>query len=288
MAQSVVELSSVVSKDNTHDFFRFLSLPLEIRYQIYDEILVVKPPTTAHPFYHDRHGKVADFSSINPCILVANKQINAEASSILYDKNALFINLSTPVTHSCTRGIYGDGLGMPQALLREQRPQMRFTNPGLIGPHCLQRLSHLEITVSVASMWANAKAYDYFTHIGDLLLELLQLLADDETAACSPMVERQLTLTIERRWTERFGGSLLFPRAQGGRCFRNHSSNKKGEKQLHGQMMPLLEAISKKRKLRVLEIKSTTQIRDGTGAESPTRHVVVEQRWVPIEEMGDM
>lgn len=57
--------------------FPFLSLPLEIRYLIYDELLVAKPEMVVRLFYHDRRGRIAGLS-LHPQILLANKQVNAK------------------------------------------------------------------------------------------------------------------------------------------------------------------------------------------------------------------
>ncbi|KAL8651231.1 MAG: hypothetical protein Q9210_003382 [Variospora velana] len=195
-----------MAKESGNTSSRLLSLPPEIRLLIYDELLVAKPQDTAHPFYHDRRGKVAGFSSLHPHVLLVCRQINAEATWMLYAKNALSIDLSTPMSNACTReGFYGGELGPVQALLREQCQRRHFTHPGVIDARSFQRLSRIQITASTRAVWGKGPAGLYLTHVGGLLLELLQLLADDddnddnEGSECLPyQKKKQLRVTFVR------------------------------------------------------------------------------------------
>ena len=65
-----------------------LTLPLELRTKIYDEML--SPfPHYAFTIYHDRQGRKQSYA-IYPSILRTNKQIHLEANSSLYDNNNIF------------------------------------------------------------------------------------------------------------------------------------------------------------------------------------------------------
>lgn len=62
----------------------FLSLPLEIRRQIYSHLLLA-PPT--HPILWPSAPSTKPQRTIHPSILLANRQINHEATSLLYTHN---------------------------------------------------------------------------------------------------------------------------------------------------------------------------------------------------------
>ncbi|KAL8832800.1 MAG: hypothetical protein Q9170_004745 [Blastenia crenularia] len=80
--------------------FLFLSLPLELRRQVYVELLTSSHQVVWHD-RHDRHRHPRRLH-IHPQILLANKQINAEATPILYGQNTLTIDIYTTVIRQCS------------------------------------------------------------------------------------------------------------------------------------------------------------------------------------------
>lgn len=140
-----------VDQINDKTYFSFLSLRPEIRLQIYEGLLIANSKEY-HLFYSDPDGRVPGLS-LPTQILRVNKQISVEATPILYQGNALSIDLSAPL-HHC--GMHKERKNPPEALIRKQRPQNKYyTNPGLVYPHCLQRLAHISLEIHVASAWTN-------------------------------------------------------------------------------------------------------------------------------------
>ncbi|KAI4218215.1 MAG: hypothetical protein L6R40_008793 [Gallowayella cf. fulva] len=176
------------------DSFPILSLPLELRRHIYSFLLIPTTTSIATPriLWHDRHGP-QKHASLHPQILLANKQINSEATAILYENTTFKINISTPVVRHCKRGQYADRLNDPQYLLRSDGDGASIPRhfdpdyPGFIYRHCLQRMTYLEVRVSAAAIWGNALAMagDYFSHIGELFVEKLTVLAEGKTKKAS-------------------------------------------------------------------------------------------------------
>ncbi|KAL8719266.1 MAG: hypothetical protein Q9181_008079, partial [Wetmoreana brouardii] len=278
-------LGSAMHQPKEDGSFRFLSLPLEIRRQIYDYLLVGGP---AGPWliYNDRyahhilhppsgwdsggydHYAQYDLDSgfiFHTEILRANKQINAEATQMLYERNGFCFDISFPVVRQDGRQ-YEDSLGPPEALIREDTSQGRlqgFRYPGLIYARSFQRLAHIEITTSAYAVWGRTKRGDYFSHIGKLLLQLLQILADDVDNE-KMGIKKRLVLTVQKDDHE-LGGMALFPRkAKHQRWFKNHKDTEIGKKQMAARMDPLMEAISKKREVSIREATDTfSNIWDG-------------------------
>ena len=195
-----------------------VTLPLELRTKIYEELLN-PDPARVHTLYHDRHGREASFN-IDPTILRVNKQIYSEAISILYDTITVRINLATPVVRQCTGGKYPDRLVDPPSLFREdteataeiakklpRRTRDRSLEfeavfgsmaQGYIYPHCFQRLRRIHLVTSRQAIWGAAMGGSYFSHAGKLVLRILRLLADGQTAK-APMI-KQFKLTYQPSW----------------------------------------------------------------------------------------
>lgn len=174
----------------------------------------------------------------------------------------------------------------------EDTPLEQFRLPGVIYPHCVQRLSNIEIVVSAGSVWGSMyMGGEFFTHIGELLLDLLQLLAFDGNPQPSH-TQKRLVLTVKKRYDSRWGSDALFPRRrEGSRFSREADTAKLGEKMLVGDVGPLLLALSEKRKVSINEVKECTffEWEDTADGERREKRVVeVKQRWVPIEEMESL
>lgn len=287
-----------LNPEEGHASASFLALALEIRYLIYEELLVAKPrygslsfsPSsrhTYHPIYHDRWGKDTKLS-LQPQILRVSKQINAEATPILYQKNPVHIEISTVFRYSEDRGTHRDGDGTAQTLLRGQRPPLSFTRPGLIDPYCLQRFASISISVSIDSIWARQPGGDYLSPTCTLLLELLQCLADDE-AVGAPSKKKTLLFTVIKDWQcvidfNKAHGMLLFPRkGRGGGVFRNSSAGSKGKILLMEQLAPILQALSVKREVRIAEDKLINSTHPSSQLLSFP--YIRQQRWVSIDDM---
>ena len=283
----------------------FLSLPPEIRHLIYQELLLGAihwrfpkwhdTSYRSYVLYNDRTGRQQKLL-IHVAILRTNKQINAEATPILYSQNAFLIDLSSRVTYQGNGGMYPDRRGKAPYLFlsadEDTMPQEQFRAPGVIYPHCVQRLSNIEIVVSAGSVWGSMyMGGEFFTHIGALLLDLLRLLALDKASqpSCTP---KRLVLTVKKRYDSRWGSDALFPRKrEGSRFSREADIAKVGEKMLVGDVGPLLLALCAKRKVSINEVKECTffeweDIADGERREK--RIVEVKQRWVPMEEMESL
>lgn len=266
--------------------FPFLSLSLEIRHLVYEELLVCKPHRS-YLLYHDRFGRSANLF-LHPQILRVNKQISAEATPLLYEHNAFEIDLSSEVTLQCSGGNYPDQLENPPDLFRADtyNPKKYLRDPGIIYPHCMQGLANIEIIISTGSVWGSAMGGAFFTHIGALLLDILSLLAAEVTDQSSRK-QKRLVLTVKTTWDSRHGGKVLFPRKKEGSIYLQTSDRMKtGEQQLVGELGPLLETVSKKRGLRIQEIKECVHVEPGEMEEK--RSVEVKQRWVPLDDIGDL
>ncbi|KAL8696648.1 MAG: hypothetical protein Q9201_007555 [Fulgogasparrea decipioides] len=283
--------------------FRFLSLPLELRRQVYDYLLVgglaeswlIYSDRYAHHVLHPSSG--SDSGRYDPCapydynsgfvfhteILRVNKQINAEATYMLYERNSFFFDISFPVVVQ-DGSLYPGSLGLPEALICEDTSQSRlqdFRYPGLIYARSFQRLAHIEITTSAYAVWGHAKESDYFSHIGKLLLQLLRILADADDEKMG--IKKRLVLTVQKD----DGGMVLFPRkAKHQRSFRNHKDTQRGRKQMAARMGPLIEAISKKREVSIREVTKTfSHIWDG---EKVVKKGSTETREVPLKEFQNL
>ncbi|KAL8976790.1 MAG: hypothetical protein Q9177_006772 [Variospora cf. flavescens] len=262
---------------NSEAAFNFLSLPLEMRHLVYDQLLI-SPLSQPCLLYHDRTGRT-DPLHLHPHILRANKQINFEATSKLYEGNAFKIDLSTQVARNCTPGRSSARYAVPQGLIHKapsESPQRYSRSPGLVYPHCLRRLADLEIIISSGSIWGSALGGSFFTHIGSLVLELLRLLAEDaaeDAAEPRSLVKKRLTLKVEKRWDT----SLIFGR-QNMRAFGIGLMIV--DPALQERAIPLLKALEERRDVRIREIKRTTR-KDGSCD-------VSDERWVSIDELGQI
>ena len=283
----------------------FLSLPPEIRHLIYQELLLGAihwrfpkwhdTSYRSYVLYNDRTGRQQKLL-IHVAILRTNKQINAEATPILYEQNAFLIDLSSRVTYQGNGGMYPDRYGKaPYIFLgadEDTTAQEQFRLPGVIYPHCLQRLSNLEIVVSAGSVWGSMYiGGEFFTHIGALLLDLLRLLAFDENPQPSHTPKR-LVFTVKKRYDSRWGSDALFPqKREDSRFSREADIAKVGEKMLVGDVGPLLLALCGKRKVSINEVKECTffECEDTADGERREKRIVeVKQRWVPMEEMESL
>ena len=171
-------------------------------------------------------------------------------------------------------------------------PKEQFRLPGVIYPHCVQRLSNIEIVVSAGSVWGSMfMGGEFFTHIGELLLDLLRLLAHDGNPQPSH-TQKRLVITVKKRYDSRWGSDALFPRKrEGSRFSREADRAKVGEEMLVGDVGPLLKALCAKRKVSINEVKECTFIEWEDIAEGERREkriVEVKQRWVPMEEMESL
>lgn len=207
-----------------------LTLPLELRRQIYEQLLS-PDPNRVHTLYHDREGREA-FTGIDPKILRVNKQIHFEASPLLYENNKFLIHLATPVIHQCTGGNYPDRIVDPADLFRadptdesgksdsiaqdassippatesrrsRRRPQCSTT--GVIYPHCFQRLRHINLITSRNAIWGQSMLGGYFSHTGERIWKILKVLNDEQTTAAP--VKKQLKFTIRKDWLS-YGAEL--------------------------------------------------------------------------------
>ncbi|KAL8733201.1 MAG: hypothetical protein Q9166_002218 [cf. Caloplaca sp. 2 TL-2023] len=254
---------SIQQPKEAKDSFPFLSLPLELRRHVYTEVVVpsVSPGSVANPctLWHDRHGPQRH-RFVYPELLLVNKQINTEATPVLYENITFKINISTPVIPQCTGGAYPDRKKSPRYLFRSDRDHSppRYFNAdesGFIYPHCLQRIASIEIRVSADAIWGSSKLGDYFSHIGSLFCKILRLLAEsepDEISAHGLKFKKRLLLTVHKDY---FSNSrkVLFPRQQKEGRQRTVSI----QKGLIDEIPRLVEVIARKREVKVRETTVT-------------------------------
>ena len=280
------------TSDNSADpkTFRFLSLPLEIRQFIYEELLFLKP-TSDNTIYYDQDGGNPKLT-LHPQILRVSQQISAEATNLLYESNVFSISLLSRVDISCAR--FPRKGGPPQALIRRDgidKPcSMHFQEPRLLYPHVLRRMSNLKIVVSPHAVWGHGMMGGTFSHIGELLLELLRLLSHDESnpeVGTQTPKKKQLALHVYKVWHNDYGGSVLFPRSDGSPNFRNHC-HQKDEKLQAAEMSPLIDTISKERVVSLEKYlwmtDDTTDNAENESQESSTWYY----RKVPLDEFQDL
>ncbi|KAL8996555.1 MAG: hypothetical protein Q9169_003950 [Polycauliona sp. 2 TL-2023] len=227
----------------------FFSLPLEIRQHIYRELLVASSDEPVM-LWHDRKGREKSIS-IQPQILRVCKHINVEATPLLYERNKFSVSLTSTESHSCIRR----KIEKSQALIRHEptKQARHFEQPGLLLPSSFQRLAHLEVIIAPDSVWANARACDFWSGTGDLFMQLLQLLADEAVSERLPKKKR-LSITVQKTVAYGFGW-VLFPRLETGKKWlRNSNRRSNGEKQMVDKICPLVERIAKMRDVHVYEV----------------------------------
>ncbi|CAF9914226.1 MAG: hypothetical protein ALECFALPRED_009501 [Alectoria fallacina] len=198
-----------------------LALPSELRIKIYQELLG-PDPARVRTLYHDRQGREASFDT-DPAILRVNQQIYSEAISVLYDTASVRLYLATPVVVQCTGGYYPDDIVDPPELFRKDtdkavkpanrlgrrttpptvdglEPEGRLgsTAEGYIYPYCFQRLRKIELITSCHAIWGDSQCGSYFSHIGQTVLRILRLLAEEQ--ATKPPMPRRLKFTIQPDW----------------------------------------------------------------------------------------
>lgn len=266
--------------------FPLLSLPLELRHHIYGELLIAsldKPVL----LWHDRNGREKSIS-IYPQILRVCKQVNAEATSLLYERNKFSFSITSRETHSCI----ARKIKISQALLQDESGKRRkhFKQPGLLSPSCLQRLAHIEIIISVRSVWANTMGGDIWSGTGSLFRELLQLLSDAEVSE-NWLSKRTLIITVQKAISPDGYGWVLFPRLR--KRLRPHdpvipliNSNRhlQGEKQMVEEICPLIKVISKMRTVIVYEVMEE-QYTSGPENHRESRTVTREVSMAELEDL---
>ena len=204
----------------------FLALPLEIRLQIYEQLLS-PDPQRVYTLYHDRHGRALPKGSIDPNILQVNQQIHSEAVPILYENNKYLIYLATPVITQCTGGNYRDRMVDPADLFRadtndlveiadgadvssSQSPIER-SKAGIIYPHCFKRLRQINLVTACHAIWDDDEEGDYhFTHIGRTIWKILKILEEDQ--AMGMPLTKHLKATFEKgKYEDIYSEKLLKP-----------------------------------------------------------------------------
>lgn len=247
-------------KEEAIKSFPFFSLPLELRLHIYSELLIPSIPSSgsvAEPriVWHDRHG-LQKRIPVYPQILLASKQTNTEAASILYDNNILKIDISSPIIELDSTGHYPDWYGSTQYLFRSDVPQRYFDGPGDIYPHCLRRIANIEVISSTQAIWVSSTSGYYFSHIGDLLVEVLKVLAQDDEVQQRKEPKR-LLLTVHKDYYDDCVLDL-FPRKSQGRAV--NEANFAARTEMADQIPRLLEEVAKTRKVEIVEDATFTRL----------------------------
>lgn len=182
---------------------RLLALPQELRTKIYEELLCPEP---ARPLtlWHDRNGRRGSLN-LNPSILRVNKQTHYEAVSLLYENNIFEINLTAPVCQTKWAN-YTDSKPDPPPLFQEDAT-LHFSRKGVIYAQSFQRLRHIKIKTKTTAIWAwttkGSAGRPLFTHTGELIIRILQLLAEQQ---CAAMPTRQtLDFEVMPDWRTKYG-----------------------------------------------------------------------------------
>ncbi|KAL8707794.1 MAG: hypothetical protein Q9220_007246 [cf. Caloplaca sp. 1 TL-2023] len=277
--------------------FRFLDLPAEIRLLICTELLAPRPSEVL-TIYNNIHGThLLQNLSLYPQILRTNRKINREATPILYRKNRYEIDFTSQET--ALFGVYPENVRpceVRQALFRDDEPDSEsplfLRQPGLIYPRCLHRMAHVQIAVSPDAVWARGRFGDHFSFTGQLFQTLLQFFAHDDAAIVDPNAKRTLTLRITKDimpgmppWPRmalfpRTGDAGLFTRMGFSLPFINDSATLFGPRLFAHQICPLVEKISKKRDVVIVEVVTELWIRF---QQIRTKHV--ETREVSLEDL---
>ncbi|KAL8947175.1 MAG: hypothetical protein Q9222_006513 [Ikaeria aurantiellina] len=212
-------------------------------------------------------------------MLLTNRQINREATAILYTKNFFEINLASPTRPSDVRP-----RELPRALFRgdepNDEPNVIFRQPGRIYPHCLYRMDHIQIKVSPAAVWARGDVQDSFSRTGGLFQTLLQSFAYDEAAPANSTAKRTLVLKVKKEYMLPYVEMVLFPRRGSMLHFRNSGSTATGMRSLAPHICPLVEEISKKREVTIVEVVGT-RVWSAQGLSPRTE----EMREVPLQDL---
>ena len=182
-----------------------LALPLELRIEIYKELLGPNP-ARVHTLYHDRRGREASFD-IHPSILRVNKQTYSEAISVLYDTVSVRIYLGTPAI------LYPDNIEPPELFRNETPGAVKSTDrlewptspptvedlesdrrlepavQGYIYSHCFRRLRKIELATSCRAIWRDSRCGSYISLAGQIVLRILKLLAQEQVTK-PPVMKR--------------------------------------------------------------------------------------------------
>lgn len=103
------------------------------------------------------------------------------------------------------------------------------------------------------------------------MLEILQWLADEEVVNASQR-EKRLLLTIKKQVSQGSEGRVVTLR------------DPEAEKQSVGRLSSQLRAVSKRRAVDILEIAMIIRVEWEDGIAK--RHVNVQRRWAPIDDIG--
>ncbi|KAL8799295.1 MAG: hypothetical protein Q9182_005999 [Xanthomendoza sp. 2 TL-2023] len=272
-----------------HRDFPFLSLPLELRIHIYLQLLVSdpkdSPPEEPLLLWHDRNGRGGKSLGIYPQILRTSKQINVEATPLLYERNKFQLSLLSHEHRSCIAPRRIDPKS--QALIEGElaRVSRWHAEPGLISPRCLQRLAYIELVLSPESLWGTTYGGVYWSNAGRVFEDLLNILADADEAG--EKLERRKKFVITVRKSKVNGHeSMMFPpppptlddlRKNGYRF------NPEGEKQMAKEICSLVEKVSSKRDVCIFEIREEMGRIAGTAQVSSFT-----TREVTLDDFGDM
>ena len=192
MDPSVVQLSTL------------LALPYDIRIFIYKELLNPRPNAPLL-LYSDQSGRAKPLRTY-PSILQVNRQIYSEAAPILYDCNRFQIHVASTSSRACTIGFprpvepasffrsFPDAsdpnelpskFGYREDYELDQWSPAQATCHGLIYPHCLRRIRHLELVTSQSAVIGSGRmgSRDFFSQTGQLILEILRTLAAENLPA---------------------------------------------------------------------------------------------------------
>ncbi|TFB04967.1 hypothetical protein CCMA1212_002499 [Trichoderma ghanense] len=153
--------SSSTSTSPTTPKVGFMSLPLELRFQIYTHLLTIPPSSSSTSSQPSHHALSAtepsprEPSRIHPAILLANRQINWEATPFLYSTNIFLAHPSLLTTFPRLRNWYPP--------LREAKT---------LVPRI--RRFHVQVRLDLPLPFDREKAREAFSGLDELSIDVVQ------------------------------------------------------------------------------------------------------------------
>lgn len=176
-----------------------LSLPAELRLHIYKHLLTPTQPVELYIDYPDYHPT----RTIYPAVLRTCKTIYAEAQAQLYEHNVFQIQLVSPDFLISTEiPLFIQNVSIPVGLplgrdTKNRQQATRIEKRGVITPHMLRRMKHLEICAASYTFWSSRNGQDFVSEKGKVLMEILNVIRDGEGGDCGDLRdEDRATLTV--------------------------------------------------------------------------------------------
>ena len=208
--------------DAVFQSFPMLALPLELRFQIYRELLS-PDPGRCYILWDVKNRREAAFN-IYPAIVQVSKQTYSEAISILYDNNNFQVNMSRPMIYpDCEQRtdvkLFRRFPSSGRSITNTNRPLLNPVKidfkgqktlpaltlvPGLIYPHAFQRLRHIELFTYLVVTGPRSKPPYLSFPVPQIttILEILRILAKEKVHHAS-VLRKNFNFAVWPNCTER-------------------------------------------------------------------------------------